>query len=345
MPYNTFHSIVEITMTPVRRILLIVIALAFAGCATPTKTNIPYSGPIPQLDKIAQRNPLLATELHKLPEIQDGVSHSESSALKKIVELYDKFPDKFDKAFEQMYQVGKPDVRKYCSPLQTLFWLAEDGNTSLCNQIINEYSLRALLLSGWTSEESVGIHSKIIEADRLEKMCIDRALKEELFPYVLPEEVINEAIRYPEKFGMKEYKELSIVNKKLIKHKERWGDFDTVVDRLNAPELIDYYEKDNFTYDYYTSGRNHTPESSPKLIFKNKFGNCDAYSTFTTHCLKKAGYNASVEFLMTKGGYHFTSLFKSENKSYILDNAYFLYQSSGLKGPFKSVGEALNQFK
>ncbi|NQV00472.1 MAG: hypothetical protein HQ538_07065 [Parcubacteria group bacterium] len=328
-----------------RRILLIVVALAFAGCATPTKPNIPYSGPIQGLDKIAQRNHLLATELRKLPEIQDGVSAEERDALEKIVELYDRFPDKFDEAFEQMYQVGMPDVRKYCSPLQALFWLVEDGNTSLCNQVINEYDLRTLIIGGWTTEESIGVHSKIEEADKLEEMCIDQALKEEIFPYVLPEEVINEAIKYPEKFGMKEYKGLGLIDEQLKNHEKKWGDFDTVVDRLNAPELIDYYEKNNFTYDYYISGRNHMPDSSPKLVFKRKSGNCDAYSTFTTYCLKRSGYKAGVEWLMAGDGGHFTSLFKSENKIYILDNAYFRHQSSGLKGPFKSEGEALNQFK
>ena len=67
------------SMTSIRRIFLIAVALAFVGCATPTKPNLPYSGPIPQLDKIVQRNFLLATELRKLPELQDGLSYSEAS--------------------------------------------------------------------------------------------------------------------------------------------------------------------------------------------------------------------------------------------------------------------------
>ena len=322
-----------------RRILLIAVALAFVGCATPTKPNIPFSGPIQELDKIERRNVLLATELRKLPEIQDGISSAEAVALEKLVEFHDSDPAAFDRAFEQMYQVGKPDVRKYCSPLQTLFWLVEDRNTNLCNQVINEYDLRILLRGGWITEESIMIHSKIEEADKLEGMCIDQELREEIFPYVLPEEVINEAIRYPEKFGVKEYKGLG-VDEQFKKHKKRWGDFDTVVDRLNAPELIDYYEKDNFTYDFYISGRNHMPDSSPKIIFGKKSGNCDAYSTFTTHCLKKAGYNAWIEWIMVGEG-HFTSLFKSTDGIYIIDNAMY----KGLKGPFTNKVEALNQLK
>ena len=110
-----------------RKILLIVVALAFAGCATPTKPNLPYLGPLPGLDKIERRNPRLATELRKLPEFQDGVSPSEASALEKVVNLYHNFPDNFDKAFGEMYEEGYPDIREYCSPLQALLWGYIDG--------------------------------------------------------------------------------------------------------------------------------------------------------------------------------------------------------------------------
>ena len=34
----------------------------------------------------------------------------------------------------------------------------------------------------------------------------------------------------------------------------RWIDFNTVVDRLNAPELVAYYEKTHFYYKNYRSG-------------------------------------------------------------------------------------------
>ena len=47
-------------MTPIRKILLIIVVFAFVGCATPTKPNIPYSGSIPELNKIELRNPVLA---------------------------------------------------------------------------------------------------------------------------------------------------------------------------------------------------------------------------------------------------------------------------------------------
>ena len=89
-----------------------------------TKPNIPFAGsPYPTvLNELANTNSLLANELGKLPELQDGVSPSEETALIKMIEIYYDNQQAFHKAFEEMYKVGKPEIRKYCSPLQALFW-------------------------------------------------------------------------------------------------------------------------------------------------------------------------------------------------------------------------------
>jgi len=112
-------------------LVCIVFLLHFSGCASfdPTKPNTPYSGnPHPAvLNELAQTNLLLVQEFGKLPEIHDGISETEMSVLKGIVELYRNDSTQFDNTFDQMYKVGLPEYRKYCSPLQALFWLAEDG--------------------------------------------------------------------------------------------------------------------------------------------------------------------------------------------------------------------------
>jgi len=76
-------------------------------------------------------------------------------------------------------------------------------------------------------------------------------------------------------------------SKKLLKGSQ-WSDFDKVTDRLNAPELIDYYEKKLFKYkigDFaskYASGNlNH--------VFRYHEGNCSQVTAFTVYCLRKAG--------------------------------------------------------
>ena len=48
-----------------------------------------------------------------------------------------------------MYKVGKPEVRKYCSPLQAIFWLSEDGHYEEMNKIIDTYSLKQLISKAW----------------------------------------------------------------------------------------------------------------------------------------------------------------------------------------------------
>ena len=97
------------------------------GCAATTKPNTAYTGSYPaSFDKLAINNPLLAQELAKLPEIQDGVSEKDVMALERIYVFYQENQKNFDSAFQQMYDLGYPNVRKFCSPLQALYWLAID---------------------------------------------------------------------------------------------------------------------------------------------------------------------------------------------------------------------------
>jgi hypothetical protein len=75
--------------------------------------------------QLKNENPLLAKVLGKLPEFQDGSSPSEAEALEDIVNFYNLNKGDFNKALQEMYKFGIPEIRQYCSPLQALFWLAE----------------------------------------------------------------------------------------------------------------------------------------------------------------------------------------------------------------------------
>ena len=68
--------------------------------------------------QLNQESPLLARELGRLPEFQDGSSPSDAEALEDIVNFYNLNKGNFDKAFQEMYKFGIPEVRQYCSPLQ-----------------------------------------------------------------------------------------------------------------------------------------------------------------------------------------------------------------------------------
>jgi hypothetical protein len=135
------------------------------------------------LHDLSKQNQLLALELGKLPELQDGVTSEDLAALERICALYNLDPSSFDKAFESMYHIGLPEIRKYNTPLKALLWLAEKGSLNEYKNVIVDYSLNTLLDEAWSNKD------------------------------------LNE---------------------------KKWDDFKTVADRLNAPELLDYYIDHNF---------------------------------------------------------------------------------------------------
>ena len=49
----------------------------------------------------------------------------------------------------QSFRVGVPEVRRYCSPLQALYWMAEDGKHEEMDAIIDNYNLTDLLIWSW----------------------------------------------------------------------------------------------------------------------------------------------------------------------------------------------------
>ncbi|MBW1996072.1 MAG: hypothetical protein JRI77_16735, partial [Deltaproteobacteria bacterium] len=239
-------------------ILLLIVGMMsfFSGCASsgPSKPNIPFSGnSCPSiLNNLHENNPLLAEELGKLPELQDGISVNENYALAKLIKLYDENPNAFNKAFEEMYLIGIPEVRKYCSPLQALFWLAEDGKLDDARDILKEYSLQKLLRTAWDfqfesinlSEEQISIIIDNMKDKEMQKLFLrhknDKKYLEKL--------IITNYKYQPRIFKRKArviIKEVKSGNKDL-----RWKDFDIVTDRLNSPELLDYYERHVIRYKY-----------------------------------------------------------------------------------------------
>lgn len=118
-----------------------------SGCG-PTKPNIPHPGPYPSnFKKLSVSNKLLVQELSKIPEIQDGISEIDGMALERICVFYNKNQKDFDSAFERMYDEGNPDVRKFCTPLQALYWLALDDKLEQID--ISNYDLIGLLNEAW----------------------------------------------------------------------------------------------------------------------------------------------------------------------------------------------------
>ena len=87
-------------------ILILLHLVMTVGCAASTKPNIPYSGPYPAaFNHLANQHPLLPEELGKIPEIQDGISEIDATALERIWVLYNQNQKNFDSAFERMKDI------------------------------------------------------------------------------------------------------------------------------------------------------------------------------------------------------------------------------------------------
>ena len=262
-----------------------VIIIASYGYAIKTKPNPIFDAPYPsKFSCIQKNNPLLAKEIKKLPELQDGLSDTDNDfvALERISELYEQKNESFDKAFLEMYTIGLPDVRRYCTPLQALFWLIQDNKMDQAISILSNYSLSDILDVAWNFEQHIFTDQKL-------KLIVsnikEQKLREE-YEYNIMYNVKRNVI---EKWILKDYEEnRKVFNseaqeaiKSHLKNPEdpRWKSFKDVTERLNSPELIDYFEKRRFRYiPWETIPGYKSNESDPYWIFKNNGGNC-VYTT------------------------------------------------------------------
>jgi hypothetical protein len=109
----------------------------------------------------------------------------------------------------------------------------------------------------------------------------------------------------------------------------RWDDFDEVTLRLNTPELLDYWERRNLTYEYYWARG-----KSVQAVFKSKRANCYDTAEFTRYCLSKAGYR-SGNILVALGEGHNICYYWVGKDLFLMDNA----RKRGITGPYKGLGE------
>lgn len=299
--------------------IIVFLWVILLGCST--TPNLPYqgSGYPGSFSKLALNNRLLANELAKLPELQDGISEKEARALDAIVNFYQENPDAFDSAFKQMYQIGLPEVRKYCSPLQALFWLAESGELEGNKDLIEGYSLEKLLDMSWKFEDSLRISefqiTEIINGIKNEKMRNDYLDYSKRLPTGIILKFINEDYNKNKFAFTKE-------SRKIIEDIKdpRWKSLDVVTERLNAPELIDYYERKRFTYGYNSRGSMYDVRDY-FYVFKYNQGHCVQITAFTIYCLRKAGYWAKeIRVPGYIADFHALTLFEMNGKKYIMDN-------------------------
>jgi len=319
-------------------IVSILLAVILTACAAPgpATPNIPFAGnPTPPiLDDLALKNPLLAEELGKLPELQDGISEAEARALTTLCEVYHSDSDLFDTVFAEMYREGHPGIRKYCAPLQALFWLVEDGRRETCNSILHAYHQDDLLEKAWHYSKKIDLSEEQL------KTIIDSLPRKQQLMYagvIMQDTNISTTLYlyndHPEYFSKESRKiirdAISGITISKKKYQSRWDDYETVVDRLHSPELIDHYQHYSFTFLRGGASR----RGFSRDIFKTKIGDCRDFTAFCVVCLQRAGYEAmpiKVISPSTMSGFHVVCEFKDNDKVYIMDNS--CYQDCGRGG-------------
>ena len=274
------------------------------------------------LTEIAGKNDLLAVELAKLPELNKTISMKEVASLKNLVTLYEIDPLAFKSAFDKMYQEGIPQIRKFCTPLQALFWLAGKEPFSKQNNPLPDYELERFLNKAW------GVQGIVLREEHVKK-------------------ILNESVYMDDKKEIRSVLTRLSTDSGIFRNtsyqddvRDRWSNFDDVTDRLNSPRLIFKYVKPNVYYPMtlrFYSGNESPYKRSPKETFQLKTGNCGMQALFVDYCLKKAGYDSVVvryectvgfcgpnpgsEIGVRPTPYHRTVAFKEGGAMYELDAA------------------------
>lgn len=278
------------------------------GCSTTTKPNISVIDRAYTTDKkkendvnfielkellfvLAFDNETLAFELGKLPELQDTIINKELQAIKELLEIFNNHPQKLNLAFNQMNQIGLPLARRFNAPLQALFWLLLDGYQDEAKAIVLDYTLKDLLRAAWLLKHTRHLNRwkwRTEEAKKLYNSCVNEDLRKSIVEFYKKNKGATDYIillseKNPNSFTHK----LKPFENELSKQKNRWDDFEDVVDRINSPELIHYYIMSEYSYGFETY-------RDPELIFQFKSGTPNSIAWFGEFLLKKAGYKTFI---------------------------------------------------
>lgn len=240
---------------------------------------------------------LLAHQLGQLPETMGGVKASDVPNLDRLVQAYQKDPDAFDEIHKRMNKVGIEEVRRYNTPLQALFWLAQDGKQF--NDLIKKSSWKKVLELAWTKGEKWKTMFTPEEYEQIREGLVGR-LKDQHRVYLreYDKSAVNWVVSsfsglFNERKKYFSWSTRSLIKKAIERSRKggsRWGNFNTVADRLNAPYLVHYYIKSFIQYKT-IPGITFTPE----IVFKRGWGDSDDLASFGNYMLKTAGYKTFWE--------------------------------------------------
>lgn len=307
------------------------------------------------LARIGKRNQNLALELSRLPELSIFKTKGSRMALENLLLIYDFSPDRFNTLFDAMDAEGLKASRKYCTPLQGLFWMIQDGKLArvgaflglrvTCNvgigcrpelegmaqDLVPAYNLSRILDEAWSGEAESKLSMNI--GDIIDKIQTRSGAEEYAFlkgrrsTQQLVGYVMDDYIKQKEMFDAQDWETIQSAL-----DESRWKNFFTVADRLNSPEVINYYINRYFFF-------RKTPSSGVYFTFLDKKAQCTDAAYFTVFMLDRAGYKTFIRSVKWDDnpwdGLHTGAGIIMNNGSYLLVSNYT--GINAISGPFKQV--------
>lgn len=268
------------------------------------------------LSELEDQNPDLALELSRLPEIRWFKTGVICRALENLQTIYRYSPRNFDLAFSLMNAEGLSGARAYCTPLQALFWLIQDGKLGAAGKVLgldigagegaagapspcllsspggvpadreSPYRLERVLESAWNGEARSSftdripaILARITGEEAAEEYAVLAGRRGEL---QIQGYIMEDFMTRPEIFDDRHHK---IIGDALAQ--SRWKLFSAVADRLNSPDLISYYINRYFFF-------RKTPSSGVYFTFWDGKAQCTDAAYFTQFMLERAGYTTFI---------------------------------------------------
>ena len=256
------------------------------------------------LSILGERNHFLSAEIARLPDLAGKPDRTPCQGLTTLMEAYFSRTEAFESLFAKIYRIGRIGHRKYCTPLQAVYWLAKEGrieqffnqpaegkarpdDSRRPNQTRGGLPVLDRLLDWAWFEEPVffsdrdirriigGIQAPPVMAD-YRRLRIRRT-SNQLQRYILED--------FQDRPGLFDSGDHGYIGKALAQ--TRWQKFETVRDRLNAPELLHYYLTNRMTY-------TQTPARGTYRTFRSGRGQCTDAAYFSRDMLARSGYQTFV---------------------------------------------------
>lgn len=313
-------------------VLIFIVGILLKGCTSLQQTQPNPTANINESKALAyihKKNKLLAQELAKLPEVINGITYDEEVALNSIFILYNRNPINFDKTFNEMYRVGKPEIRKYCTPLRLMFWISEYAikglaDTKEIHRIVHEYNLKKLIDVAWIDKNVLIARWKLREIknflEKIENKELKKSIRTTINTVGDDEEALDTIVNNGQEFSNFRYNQKNLAEI-LTNHKTRFGEIKSTMEMLNSPQIINLYQQKFISYK--TSYPNHCNGNNSRL-FRTGRGCCGCYTRFSYDCLRIAGYEAKPIQVKspTTRSYHLVCEFRDkDDKLYIMDNS------------------------